>query len=378
LTKRDLVPLLVLLVAVTGRNVETIKELPSAHRILDDRAVEVRVLKRRRGRRRWSETVTWEIGPPGRQLHTPGGLYLLVHELTSRSRGFSNSGSLWSSWRNGHRAQVSGVAEHFNPFGTSLQAHLDAPGWIARHGLIVEAPPGGDQEDPRTAKTTVAPLCLDFNRLKTSIEVRRTRELGGHLPSAVRTNTIPVLFRNYLRGDPTVVEWAHEIIGGALVDAEQSALAAHQRALQAAGGALQVVSGAADAKRLEQAAGLPAETARRTASGELDTAWSACTGHDKHPATGKPCRASFLACFHCGNCVITRTHLPRLLALLDALDSRRQHLSETDWWFRYGMVWAAICRDILTKFSPAEIEHATANKPVDALLDLVEAPWEHP
>jgi hypothetical protein len=42
------------------------------------------------------------------------------------------------------------------------------------------------------------------------------------------------------------------------------------------------------------------------------------------------------------------------------------------------MTWAAIRRDILTKFSPAEIEHATANKPADALLDLVEPPWERP
>ena len=26
--------------------------------------------------------MTWEIGPPDRVPHTPGGLYLLVHELT--------------------------------------------------------------------------------------------------------------------------------------------------------------------------------------------------------------------------------------------------------------------------------------------------------
>jgi hypothetical protein len=180
---------------------------------------------------------------------------------------------LWSSWRNGYKARVSGAEEHFNPFGTSLQANLDAPGWIARHGLTVDAPPVGDQEGPDTVRTAAAPLRLDFNRLKTSVEVRRTRELGGHLSSAVRTNTIPVLFRNYLRGDPTVVEWAHEIIGEAIIDAEQSALAAHQRALQAAGGALQVISGPAEVNRLEHA-GLNKESARRAVSGDLDTAWS--------------------------------------------------------------------------------------------------------
>jgi hypothetical protein len=50
LTAPDLCPLMVLLVALTGRNIETIKELPAEHRILMGRAVELRVVKRRRGR----------------------------------------------------------------------------------------------------------------------------------------------------------------------------------------------------------------------------------------------------------------------------------------------------------------------------------------
>jgi hypothetical protein len=65
--------------------------------------------------------------------------------------------------------------------------------------------------------------------------------MGGHLPSAARTNSVPVLFRNYLRGDPAIVDWAEQIMGEAVADAEQSALAAHQRALDAAGGALRVI-----------------------------------------------------------------------------------------------------------------------------------------
>ena len=67
--------------------------------------------------------------------------------------------------------------------------------------------------------------------------------MGGHLPSAARSNSVPVLFTNYLRGDPTVIEWAHAIVGEALIDAEQSALAAHRRALEQAGGSLKVITG---------------------------------------------------------------------------------------------------------------------------------------
>lgn len=45
-TRKDLVPMLVLLVATTGRNIEAIKELPAEHRILQDRAVELVVWER--------------------------------------------------------------------------------------------------------------------------------------------------------------------------------------------------------------------------------------------------------------------------------------------------------------------------------------------
>jgi len=94
LTILDLVPLLVLLAAASGRNIETIKELPIEHRLIEDRVVELRVVKRRRGPQHWWETVTWEIGPPERQLHTPGGLYLLAHRLTERSRGFTGCAAI--------------------------------------------------------------------------------------------------------------------------------------------------------------------------------------------------------------------------------------------------------------------------------------------
>jgi hypothetical protein len=42
------------------------------------------------------------------------------------------------------------------------------------------------------------------------------------------------------------------------------------------------------------------------------------------------------------------------------------------------MAWAAIRQDVLTKFSPGEIDQATAPKTTDSLLDLVESPWERP
>jgi hypothetical protein len=377
-TWEDLVPLLVLLVATTGWNVETIKELPVEHRVIEDLAVELEVIKRRCGSGHWQRTVTWEIGPRSRELHTPGGLYLLLHRLMAPARTLLETPAFWAVWHN--RQDGLGLEQGCrDPFGKGLARQLRMSRWIRRHGLRADqlastsapAAPAGTLEEP-------PPLRLDSNRLKTSIDVRRTRQLGGHLPSAARTNTMPVLFSNYLRGDPTTIDWAQGVVSEAFTDVEQSVRAAHRRALEASGRTtLQVVTGGDPAQALISA-GLEPATAQRAAAGDLDTAWAACSDHEHHPLTGKRCGLSFLDCFLCANCLIIHAHLPGLLSLLDALEARRIQMRDKDWWARYGPAWAAIRVDVLPKFSPAELDHATSAKPGDSLLDLVEPHWEHP
>lgn len=367
----DLTPLLVLLVAVTGRNIETIKELPAEHRIMDDRAVQLRLTKRRRGSGRWTETVAWETGPPHRQLHTPGGLYLLAHRLCATGRRFrdlhsgsnNGSGSIWSIWRAGNRDHP---AEHVDPFARDLDiASKSMRRWASEHGLT---------SDPTTPDGPAGPFRLNFQRLRTSIEVRRTHQLGGHLPSAARANTVPVLYRDYLRSDPTTIDWARRIVGDAVADAERAALEAHRRAVTTAGGTGPLVI----TEATTHSSASNAEPESGAARSEQQTGWSGCVDPQHHPVSGRRCRASFLDCFHCGNALITSEHLPGLLALLDALSARRQQMPVEEWWARYGSAWAALRHDVLGKFSEPELAHAAANKPADALLDLVEDPWERP
>ncbi|MCQ9183503.1 hypothetical protein KMT30_31555 [Streptomyces sp. IBSBF 2953] len=217
---------------------------------------------------------------------------------------------------------------------------------------------------------------MSFNRIKTSVDARRTKKLGGHLPSSAKSNTAQVLFTNYLKPDEATREWAEEVIGKAVADAEQAAHDAHA-AVVARRGAPTVIPDAESAGQLEQA-GLTPQKARELAGGDLDTAWTACEDHDHDPETGTACGDSFLACFHCGNCLVTRTHLPKLLALLNALGTLRQRMSEDGWWQRYGPAWVAMRRDILTKFTPAQVDKARQSPLPDALLQLVEAPWEQP
>lgn len=347
LTHPDLVPLMVLLVALTGRNSETIKELPAEHRVLQDRAVEVRIVKRRRGRRRWFETVTWEIGPHHSRLNSPGGIYLLAHQLMSRSRELiGDESSLWSTWRNSLDGRF---PELGNPFSHRLDVDLQRTDFAHRNQLFT------DQTDP---DQPARPLTINLGRLKTTADTLRTRQLGGHLPSAARSNSIPVLFSNYLRGDPTIIDWAHDVVADALVDAEQAAIEAHQRLVESHGGGPRTAP--------------PTDIAEVT-----ETGWSGCSDPDHNPATGKACDATLLTCLHCSNCLITNSHLPHLLALNQTLLERRDQMPQADWWARYGPAWVALTNDVLPRFTPAEVAAADpVTNPVN--LDLIEHPWQRP
>lgn len=374
-TRQDLIPMLVVLVATNGWNIEVAKELPSEHRVIEGLAVELELTKRRRGAGGWHRTVTWEIGPPGRELFTPGGVYLLLHQLMAPAREFLEEPSFWAVWHN-HGGRGQGCR---NPFGPALDASLRPQKWVRSHDLRADEPASGPEGDPGPEHREAAPLRLDFNRLKTSVDVRRTRQMGGHLPSAARSNTVPVLFRNYLSGDGTTIEWAQELVADTLVEVEQAAWAAHSRALAETGRTeLRVVRTSERVPSSMPGSGLEAESGHRVAAGELDTAWAACEDHEHHPLTGRRCAASFLACFQCGNCLVTDAHLPRLLSLLDALETRRRHMADEAWWRRYGPTWAAIRYEVLPKFSEAEVEQAQRDKPSDSMLDLVEPAWERP
>lgn len=358
-TPPDVKPMMLLMVALTGLNAESIKELTTQHRVIEGRAVEVEFIKRRGGAGRWRRSATWEIGPPGRELYHPGGLYLLLADLMSSSRHFAASDALWAVWRNGFRSGGPGVSEHFCPFEAGLATYLEPlRKWETNHGLTADTVTS-KAASTRDESSGQEPLVVTMQRLRTTVEIRRTKQYGGHLPSAARTNTVGTLFAEYLRDDPVVLDWAADTVSAALEEAERSALDAHRRSLVANGGSLDV-------------------SPDRRETSEKQTAWAECKSPASHPDTGRPCRATFLACFHCSNCLITFSHLPRLLALFDVLTSRRQILGLEEWWSRYGSVWVALKRDIFPRFTPEQLESARREMPGDALLDLVEEPWEAP
>jgi hypothetical protein len=344
LTVRDLAPLLVFGALVSGRNGETLKELPVEHRVLEGRVVVLTVIKRRRGKVRTFETVHWESGPRGDDLKTPGGFYLLMHELCSLGREFSRSPHVWSVWAAGGAKGKDTTGGHVSPFAESLGRGIDLGEWAARKDLV------GD--DGR-------PLKVTLGRLKKTEDIRRTRAVGGHLPSAVMTNGIETLFRDYLVGDPSVREWAEDVLGEALRDAEESARAFFPQVLDEAAerAARTNPEGAA------RALATTGSRVRRALDGDLDTAVASCLDFEHHPQTGCRCTASFLTCLLCRNALVLERHLPALLTLVDELQSALDTMDAATWCRRNGVIWLVLTRHVLPRFSPAQHRDAIAAGP---------------
>lgn len=361
----DLAPIFVLFAALAARNSETIKELSATHTMLSETAIQVDLIKRRRGPGQWSDTVAWEIGDGSRQLFTPGGLYRLLLELTELGRRHLGSEKAFVIWANGHREGVLGDRNELRaPFASDLAAvNIGFGAWIRGREAPVWADPAFDGDDTRR------PLTVRISRVKNTADWMRTKKLGGHLPSAARSNTMNVLFSEYLRPDAGVREWAGEIIAAAVGAAERDAVAAHLQKLSLTGGnALRVAPDAAHGLQQQTDAAL-------SMLDGADGPWTACADYDHNPVTGDVCGWSFLDCFSCGNCLIHRRHLPGLLALARALEELRTSTPDAQWWARYGPAWVAITRGVLPRFTPAEVLEAKTLEPVDVHLDLALPDW---
>ncbi|WP_405844549.1 hypothetical protein [Streptomyces sp. NBC_01518] len=365
LIEPDLVPLLVLGIGLTGRNAETIKELPTEHRVVEDRAVAVTLIKRRRSKGNNRDTVHWEIGTTeSRQLHTPGGYYLLLHHLTRSGRRLSGGPRLWSIWagaagRKGADWQAKADANgHIDPFGTRLNRSLRLNRWSQSHGLTDDSG---------------QPLALNLNRLKTTVEVRTTKAVGGHLPSASRTNTLDVSFAHYLQGDPRIREWADQVITSAIDDAENAARAFRPRILDSAGE--QALATAPEAT--SQQYGTEPDVLKNAMAGELDTLASSCLDINHSPfAKNGQCDVSFLTCLRCPNALIAERHLPALLAVVDTLQTALETTSVDAWIEEHGRTWLMLTRLILPKFTDAQRDKAAQSRPVFLGLDLLDGPKE--
>ncbi|MDY7528156.1 MULTISPECIES: hypothetical protein [unclassified Cryobacterium] len=337
LTENDLAPLLILFVAISGMNVEAIKELPAAHTVHDSSAVQVQVVKRRRGDGRWYEPVVWAVGTKSRQLHSPGGFYQLVDELSAPARAIARSDKLLAVWTNTYGRNTVSCRYPWEKRLSHVSLFLNR--WAERNKIV----------DGSTKRE------LTFNRIRTTYLRRETKTAGGHLPSATRGNTQDVLFNNYLRGDATVIDWAEGVMGETFEELEEDFRARRSHP----NGQGHRISTVGDLGR--------------AASEATPTAFLSCRDILHGPyADGEVCDQSALICFSCPNAIVGEGNLPAIVNLLDELHKRSEEVSGPRWWSDYGQAWLAITDDILPRFTAAQIDSAKSDPSLKVPLKLLE------
>lgn len=194
-----------------------------------------------------------------------------------------------------------------------------------------------------------SPLTVSLRRLRLSEQVLNQR---------ARQNTDAVSEDVYRNRDSSAAELAAETI----VEGQQDALD-HAQATVAVRSlsATEVAAARDNPEPVALKLGVPIVTLNLILAGRLDTATSACVDFLNSPFAdepGDPCPASFLTCLACANAVITPQHLPRLVALLDALDNVATIVPPRRWNLSYAEHYARLSEAIRNNATGAEIAAA--------------------
>ncbi|WP_331748718.1 hypothetical protein OIA45_47670 (plasmid) [Streptomyces chartreusis] len=318
----------VLLAAMTGENPEVILKTPAAHHRADgytgERATAIVGLRKpRRGHRAFmdlaiSDVPDW-ISIPAQpeqvttrdELHTPFGLYLLLHELTARSRALMGSDRLLVGYC---AAGGKGASRGLRPL---MYAGLHVAQLGRTQGLM------RDEPDER-GELVPLPLRLDLLRL-TFIELHQ-------MPVAHTEQTAVTSYLARNRGNITEYR---KVVAAALTNEVAKARAR---------GAVAVMS----AEDVQRARSVPEVVAaeqqldvavlKRVVARELDTVLAACTDNRNgpHGLPGQPCPASFMLCLGCECARALPHHLPVQVLTHDRLVERRGQMDPLQWAERFA------------------------------------------
>jgi hypothetical protein len=105
---------------------------------------------------------------------------------------------------------------------------------------------------------------------------------------------------------------------------------------------------------------IPVEQIKAALTGETDVWLSSCRDFYNSPfdAPGRPCSKAFFKCLGCGNALVTRRNLPRVIRFLGHIEEKRAEMSELDWRLKFSKTHASILTEILPRFPPAIVAEA--------------------
>ncbi|MGW3939831.1 hypothetical protein [Streptomyces phaeochromogenes] len=350
LTPEEIAAAAVLFGVMTGQNPEPIVKLTAAHHRADGGVgpgtAIVGLRKPRRQSRAYmdlalSEVPDWISIPeqpdqlPTRDLlHTPFGLYVLIHELTARARHFAG----------GHRLLVTYMATGGGP-GTAK-----GRGWrplrtdgalISKLGRDWSLP--SDELDKEGNPLPMRPLRLETLRM-TYIELHQ-KPVAHTRQTATR-----YLVRN--RGN---INEYRQVVAQALTDEVAKARA---RSKITAMTAEQVAHAQENVEEAAAEMGLEPTVLKRMIAGELDTVLGACTDNSNGPHNpGEPCRASFLLCLDCECARALPRHLTLQVVVHDRLAEKREQMSALQWAERFSGPHAQLA-DLLDQADDTAVKDA--------------------
>ncbi|MFD5063821.1 MULTISPECIES: hypothetical protein [unclassified Streptomyces] len=375
LTVDELAAGAVLLAVMTGENPMVIFKAPSAHHRADghtgaDGTAIIDLRKPRRGRRAYmtlalSQVPDW-ISIPDKpeevtardELHTPFGLYVLLHDLTAGSRALSGSRELLTGFFATGR---SGVGRGVRPIGDG--------GWMVTRlaqdwGLMADPLIGEDGKS-----LPPAPLCLRMDLLRlTYIELHQK-------PVAHTEQTAATVYLARNRGN--VAEY-RKVVADTLV---AEVTKARTRGSVVTMTARDVERARSDPESVAAEHGLDPTTLGRMIAGELDTVLAACSDNKNSPHSppGQPCRASFLLCLECECARALPRHLSVQVLVHDRLEERREQLDSLQWAQRFAAPHAQLA-DLIDQHDEAAVadarrgagasERALADRFLNRELDL--------
>ena len=362
----------VLLVGLTGQNRDAILAAPATHHRPDGYTgaagtAMVALDKPRRGALRHMDVALTSLprwaGPAASHdateelmdstdrsdLHSPFGVYLLLHELAARARQILGTDRLFA-W---YCASGGGPGRPGRGLRTAIDSCL-VRAWARRHDLPT---------DVDAATDTTSPV------EQLSVTLRRLRLTHAELAQRPIAHTDATLANDYLlRNRGNLAEY-QRVVAATLV--EQVGKAAARARIQTLSEE-DVAEAHAHPGRVAARYGMDSAVLQRMLAGEMDTVMGACVDHTNspHTAAGQPCRASFMLCLSCPCARATPSHLPTQVHAHDELQRRKAAATPLRWAQRFALPHAQLA-DLLDRAGVAAVADARSAV-TDVERELVE------
>lgn len=279
-------------------------------------------------------------------LASVGGAVKTVLKITERLRAHVPDGVRGRLWLSVGAQPLGSIVVNAIPGSQALAA------FVQRHGIT---------HDDGT------PLRLTPARLRKSYKANIAEATQGNLDDLASDHSREVSAKHY--GNIPALRPMHEAtIEDAANDALEAAMRVtivppEQEATLLATGPMEHPSGVRSSRML----------AVIQQPSEHDVFLSGCMGFFDSPwakRKGDPCPVATWRCLECDNAVITKRHLPRLLAFHDHLLRERDILDAEVWHLKYGQAYELLERAVLPRFPQRFLDEARALASVDTLAWL--------